>query len=88
MSAEQPLDQAKEKKKADVQTAIDQATRRVRTRAVSMTFTGIIDMYNNGDLEIDPDFQRAFRWSEPEVSIYGIVDFRYSGSTNLLRRER
>lgn len=44
-------------------TEVDQKTQYVRTRALDISFNEILDMYRAGELIIDPDYQRLFRWS-------------------------
>jgi uncharacterized protein with ParB-like and HNH nuclease domain len=41
---------------------IDNAQRRVRTDAYQMSIGEVINMYRDGELIINPDFQRLFRW--------------------------
>lgn len=41
---------------------IEQAQRSVKTDAYQMSLGEIINMYKEGDLIINPDFQRLFRW--------------------------
>lgn len=48
--------------------AIDNAVTRVRTKSLDFSFNELLDMYNNDELIIDPDFQRLFRWDEIKQS--------------------
>ena len=41
---------------------IEQASRQVSTDAFSLTIGELINLYRDGDIVIDPDFQRLFRW--------------------------
>jgi hypothetical protein len=41
---------------------IESAQRRVRTDAYQMSIGEVINMYRDGELIINPDFQRLFRW--------------------------
>ncbi len=41
---------------------IEQAARQVSTDAFSLTIGEVANMYRDGDIRIDPDFQRLFRW--------------------------
>jgi len=41
---------------------IDKAARQVSTDAFSLTIGEVVNMYRDGDIKIDPDFQRLFRW--------------------------
>lgn len=43
-------------------TEIEAAQRQVRTDAYQMSIGEIVSMYQEGDLVIDPEFQRLFRW--------------------------
>src|ERR1700740_3690832 len=41
---------------------IDDAQRLVKTDAYQMSIGEVINMYRDGELVINPDFQRLFRW--------------------------
>lgn len=41
---------------------IENAARQVSTDAFSLTIGELVNMYRDGDIKIDPDFQRLFRW--------------------------
>lgn len=47
---------------------IESAKRFVRTDAYQMSFGEVVTMYIEGDLIIDPDFQRLFRWNVGQKS--------------------
>lgn len=47
---------------------IELATRRVRTDAYSMSISELVSQYEDGDLIIDPEFQRLFRWESGQKS--------------------
>jgi uncharacterized protein with ParB-like and HNH nuclease domain len=47
---------------------IDEAKRTVSTDSVQMTIGEIANMYGSGELNIIPDFQRLFRWTEHRKS--------------------
>ena len=47
---------------------IEQAQRLVRTDAYQMSVGEIVTMYKDGDLIINPDFQRLFRWEAGQKS--------------------
>lgn len=47
---------------------IHTAQRRVRTDAYQMSIGEIVNMYNEGEITIAPDFQRLFRWSNGQKS--------------------
>lgn len=52
----------------DVIIAVDKSIEKVRTRSLDVSFNELYDMYKNGELIIDPDYQRLFRWSEEKQS--------------------
>lgn len=43
---------------------VDTKISAVRTQSVDFSFNELADMYEDGELIIDPDFQRMFRWTE------------------------
>jgi hypothetical protein len=43
-------------------TEIENAARQVSTDAFSLTIGELVNMYRDGDIIIDPNFQRLFRW--------------------------
>lgn len=45
-----------------LENEIDQAQRSVKTDAYQMSIGEIVNMYKDGELIINPDFQRLFRW--------------------------
>lgn len=49
-------------------TSVDQKIEKVRTRSLDVSFNELLDMYENKELKIDPEFQRLFRWSEGSQS--------------------
>lgn len=44
--------------------AVDQNITAARTSSFDFSFNELADMYSSGELTIDPDFQRVFRWTE------------------------
>lgn len=50
--------------------AIDEQAKSVKTRSLDISFNELLDMYNNQELIIDPDYQRMFRWSEEKQSMF------------------
>ena len=44
--------------------AVDAKVSAVRTRSLDISFNELVDMYKSQELQIEPDFQRLFRWSE------------------------
>lgn len=51
-----------------LKSEIENAQRRVRTDAYQMSIGEIVGMYENGEIVIDPEFQRLFRWSISQKS--------------------
>lgn len=47
---------------------IELAARSVRTDAYSMSISELVSQYDDGDLIIDPEFQRLFRWEPGQKS--------------------
>jgi len=45
-----------------IKDEIESAQRRVRTDAYQMSIGEVVNMYRDGELIINPDFQRLFRW--------------------------
>lgn len=43
-------------------SAVGQAVEQVRTKTLDLSFNELMDMYNQKELIIHPDFQRLFRW--------------------------
>lgn len=48
---------------ANIIDAVDDRVMAVRTRSLDISFNELADMYESGELIIQPDFQRLFRWS-------------------------
>lgn len=48
----------------DLINAVEQKSRNVHTSSLDLSFNEILDMKKNKELDISPDFQRLFRWSE------------------------
>lgn len=51
-----------------LQDEIDAAQRWVKTDAYQMSVGEIVNMYKEGELVINPDFQRLFRWEPGQKS--------------------
>lgn len=49
-------------KPMSLEQEIDKAARQVSTDAFSLTIGELANLYRDGDVKIDPDFQRLFRW--------------------------
>jgi hypothetical protein len=45
-------------------TAIDSKLEKVHTQSLDLSFNEILDMFKEKELDINPDFQRLFQWSE------------------------
>ncbi len=50
--------------------AIDNQAKSVKTKSLDISFNELLDMYNNQELIINPDYQRMFRWSEEKQSMF------------------
>jgi hypothetical protein len=48
----------------DLIQSVDKKITAVRTQSLDFSFNELADMYEDGELIIDPEFQRMFRWSE------------------------
>ncbi|MBU3201739.1 DUF262 domain-containing protein [Clostridium estertheticum] len=48
--------------------AIDNNVEKIRTKSLDLSFNELLDMYDNQELIIDPDYQRLFRWSNEKQS--------------------
>jgi uncharacterized protein with ParB-like and HNH nuclease domain len=48
----------------DLINAIERRLQKVHTQSLDLSFNELLDMYNNGELDISPDYQRLFQWSE------------------------
>lgn len=53
---------------ADVIAAIARQVRKASTQALDISFNELLDMAGSGELNIRPDYQRLFRWSEGQRS--------------------
>lgn len=49
-------------------STIDSYVEKVRTRTLDLSFNELLDMYAGGELIIEPEYQRLFRWSEGKQS--------------------
>lgn len=49
--------------------AIDEQAKSVKTKNFDISFNELLDMYNNKELIITPDYQRMFRWSDEKQSM-------------------
>ena len=53
---------------AELITAVDKQIEKIRFRTLDLSFNELLDMHKNGELIIDPEYQRLFRWSEGNQS--------------------
>jgi hypothetical protein len=49
---------------ADLTALIDEKLTSVNTQSLDLSFNELLDMYESNELDISPDYQRLFRWSE------------------------
>jgi len=52
----------------DLIQAIESSIRQVHTQSLDISFNEILDMKMKNELDISPDYQRLFRWSEGQRS--------------------
>jgi hypothetical protein len=48
--------------------AVDEERKRTATKALDISLNELADMYANNELDINPEFQRLFRWSTEKQS--------------------
>lgn len=48
----------------DILVEIESEMDKVHTQSLDLSFNELMDMYENGELDISPDYQRLFRWTE------------------------
>jgi uncharacterized protein with ParB-like and HNH nuclease domain len=58
----------KKQNEIDLILAVDKKIKGIRTRSLDISFNELLDMYKSGELIIDPDYQRLFRWDETKQS--------------------
>jgi hypothetical protein len=56
-------DDSKGKDVVDLINSIDSTLKKVQTQSLDLSFNELLDMYNNKELDISPDYQRLFQWS-------------------------
>ncbi len=44
--------------------SLEQNVEKVHTQSLDLSFNELLDMYTEGELDINPDYQRLFRWSQ------------------------
>lgn len=57
------MDQEQNISPAELIERVDSKIEQVKTRSLDISFNELMDMYKDGELEIDPEYQRLFRWS-------------------------
>jgi len=53
---------------AQLLAAVQKQVKQIQTSSLDLSFNELLDMYQNRELTIDPDYQRAFRWSPGKES--------------------
>ena len=53
---------------AQVIQAVDEKRKRVETKALDISLNELSDMYQSGELQIRPEYQRLFRWPAAKQS--------------------
>jgi Protein of unknown function DUF262 len=53
---------------ADLVQLVEEHLRQVNTTSLDLSFNEILDMHGTGEINISPEFQRLFRWSEGSQS--------------------
>jgi hypothetical protein len=48
--------------------AVQKQVKQIQTSSLDLSFNELLDMYSNKELQIDPEYQRAFRWSPGKES--------------------
>lgn len=48
--------------------AVQNQVKKVQTNSLDLSFNELMDMYEQAELVVDPEYQRAFRWSEGKES--------------------
>ncbi|PTB99421.1 DUF262 domain-containing protein [Marinobacter sp. Z-F4-2] len=44
--------------------SLEKSVEKVHTQSLDLSFNELLDMYDGGELDINPDYQRLFRWSQ------------------------
>jgi hypothetical protein len=53
---------------AELLQAVQKQVKQIQTSSLDLSFNELLDMYVSQELTIDPEYQRAFRWSEGKES--------------------
>jgi hypothetical protein len=48
--------------------AVQKQVKQIQTSSLDLSFNELLDMHSNGELIINPDYQRSFRWSQGKES--------------------
>lgn len=48
----------------DLILSLEKSVEKVHTQSLDLSFNELLDMYDDGELDINPDYQRLFRWSQ------------------------
>jgi uncharacterized protein with ParB-like and HNH nuclease domain len=57
-----------EQRQLNLLSAVDENKNSVRTKSLDLSFNELLDMYRSAELQINPEYQRLFRWSEGKQS--------------------
>lgn len=57
-------DEEAREERVDLVKVIETKAMRVHTHSLDLSFNELLDMYRNREIDIAPDFQRLFQWSE------------------------
>lgn len=44
--------------------SLEKSVEKVHTQSLDLSFNELLDMYDDGELDINPDYQRLFRWTQ------------------------
>ncbi|MBS98028.1 MAG: hypothetical protein CMI01_05065 [Oceanospirillaceae bacterium] len=48
----------------DLILSLEKSVEKVHTQSLDLSFNELVDMYDDGELDINPDYQRLFRWTQ------------------------
>lgn len=52
----------------DIVESVDKKIEQIRTKSLDLSFNELLDMYENKELIINPEYQRLFRWNDEKQS--------------------
>jgi hypothetical protein len=58
------MSNAQDEQVVELLNAIDSKLAKVHTQSLDLSFNELLDMYRSNELDISPDYQRLFQWSE------------------------